>query len=354
MHSEQNKCQVSLEYVKNIINFVEPNVQRNINEKHVQSIVNDQKHEYNKWKTFSILQAISVGNVANDKVYILDGNHRIRAFRILHEEGFPIMDIQIPLVVHNLFDETELIYYYNKINQNMPIHPIELQENFADFGKIFIENITKTFDVYLKYDTKNPRCPHMSMQELKKNFSGRDIGAKLKLNNNDIKTFWNTIIDFNSYVKDNIKSHNQLCAMMKKRIVDCENKCQKFHCKTPCYLGVWRKFEWLDFCLNSVLNGVQFQDMDLSCEKLLRKQIPYIVREQVWKKVNVTMVDIGICFTCNNDLYFRDMECGHIIAHALGGIDNVDNLMPICKTCNKDMGIMNLFEYKGMIEKMSN
>ncbi len=40
------------------------------------------------------------------------------------------------------------------------------------------------------------------------------------------------------------------------------------------------------------------------------------------------------------------MECGHIVAHALGGEITFNNLQPTCKTCNRDMGVMNLNEYK--------
>jgi len=28
--------------------------------------------------------------------------------------------------------------------------------------------------------------------------------------------------------------------------------------------------------------------------------------------------------------------CGHIVAHVLGGKSDIDNLMPICRACNRD------------------
>ena len=40
------------------------------------------------------------------------------------------------------------------------------------------------------------------------------------------------------------------------------------------------------------------------------------------------------------------MECGHIVAHALGGKATYDNMMPVCKNCNLKMGTMNLGEYR--------
>jgi len=54
----------------------------------------------------------------------------------------------------------------------------------------------------------------------------------------------------------------------------------------------------------------------------------------------------GKCYVCDKKIDFRDMECGHIVAHALGGEITFNNLQPTCKTCNRDMGVMNLNEYK--------
>ena len=57
----------------------------------------------------------------------------------------------------------------------------------------------------------------------------------------------------------------------------------------------------------------------------------------------------GKCYVCENILDYDNMECSHVIAHALGGDISLDNLQPCCKSCNRDMGIMNLYEYKNLI-----
>lgn len=348
------KSTVTLKAIRDIVDLPIPNIQRNLNEKHVKSIVADQIHEYEKWRCFSILQAITTVNVRNDKEYIIDGSHRLASFKELNKLGYTdIMSVQIPVVTYDILDQYEMTYYFNKVNTNMPIHLLELQEDFADYGKILIEKMTETFGIYLKHDNKNSRCPHINMNEFKKNIAGRNIGEKLKAKCSNINEFWQKILDLNKYVKDNIKAENQLCQMMRRRITDCEVKGEKFHSKKICYLGVYRKFEWLDICMEALLENKDFNEIDLSCEKNTRVPIPIVIREQVWKKVNVTQSDMGICYTCSNDLYFREMECGHIKARALGGEDTVDNLMPVCKCCNKDMGIMCLESYKGMIEKMT-
>jgi hypothetical protein len=39
-------------------------------------------------------------------------------------------------------------------------------------------------------------------------------------------------------------------------------------------------------------------------------------------------------------------ECGHVISEKNGGNVTLDNLRPICSSCNKSMGVMNLEEFK--------
>jgi 5-methylcytosine-specific restriction endonuclease McrA len=61
---------------------------------------------------------------------------------------------------------------------------------------------------------------------------------------------------------------------------------------------------------------------------------------------------VGACYTCGTELRFRDMECGHVVAHALGGSTELANLMAVCRTCNRDMGIRNLEAYRRRICEM--
>jgi 5-methylcytosine-specific restriction endonuclease McrA len=41
-----------------------------------------------------------------------------------------------------------------------------------------------------------------------------------------------------------------------------------------------------------------------------------------------------------------EFDAGHIIAVTNGGSDNLDNLAPVCGTCNKSMGTQNLQDFK--------
>jgi 5-methylcytosine-specific restriction endonuclease McrA len=121
-----------------------------------------------------------------------------------------------------------------------------------------------------------------------------------------------------------------------------------------CYLGVFKNYEWLDLALHALINSLDisnigmrfFQDVLVKND---RKTIPYELKKRVWHKYNNNDMS-GKCYVCDKKLDIKDMECGHIIAHALGGEMTLNNLQPTCKTCNRDMGVMNLNEYKQLFK----
>ncbi len=73
-----------------------------------------------------------------------------------------------------------------------------------------------------------------------------------------------------------------------------------------------------------------------------RKQnIPHAIRWQVWLNYAGEHFQAK-CSTpwCRNIIKVYDFQAGHIQAEANGGATNVDNLIPICATCNHSMGTM--------------
>ena len=81
-------------------------------------------------------------------------------------------------------------------------------------------------------------------------------------------------------------------------------------------------------------------------EKKTRKSIPKAVKDKVWDICIGKEKGIGPCYCCSSDIDSKKFDCGHIISVANGGGDTIDNLKPICPTCNKSMGTENLEEFK--------
>lgn len=96
----------------------------------------------------------------------------------------------------------------------------------------------------------------------------------------------------------------------------------------------------MDFGLNS-FEPTYYQDKSGE-----RKSIPKAVKMDLWNKYFGRNKAIGKCFVCKKEIHMQQFEAGHVVPASRGGNDKVSNLRPICFSCNRSMGSMNLYEYK--------
>jgi hypothetical protein len=86
--------------------------------------------------------------------------------------------------------------------------------------------------------------------------------------------------------------------------------------------------------------------------KYKKKSIPKSLRIKVWNTYVGENVGKIKCLCCNTiDITQSIFECGHIIAEAKGGETSLENLRPICSTCNKSMKTINMNDYIKIINK---
>lgn len=111
----------------------------------------------------------------------------------------------------------------------------------------------------------------------------------------------------------------------------------KFHPRT-----LWEKIK--DIC--EVISEDEKKIVDITIIEQKKRRLPPIkIRNNVWKKAFGENTE-GICVCCKERIHITSWDCSHIIAFKLGGLDSEDNLLPACKSCNRSMGIENLFDFK--------
>ena len=68
-------------------------------------------------------------------------------------------------------------------------------------------------------------------------------------------------------------------------------------------------------------------------------KIPLALKQNVWLKTNGQNFECK-CYVkwCLNKITPFTFEAGHNVPFSKGGLTNIDNLFPICSTCNKSMG----------------
>jgi 5-methylcytosine-specific restriction endonuclease McrA len=83
-----------------------------------------------------------------------------------------------------------------------------------------------------------------------------------------------------------------------------------------------------------------------SLKTTTRKNIPKPLKNKLWKQYFDNCIK-GNCYCCKEEIdALGNWEAGHILAAALGGPDTIENLRPICSTCNKSMGTTHMDEFK--------
>ncbi len=71
--------------------------------------------------------------------------------------------------------------------------------------------------------------------------------------------------------------------------------------------------------------------------------IPLPLKRKVWSKWIGDKKGMSKCLCCKlTDISQMSFHCGHIISRNNGGDLNVNNLKPICQSCNSSMGSINM------------
>lgn len=349
MDIQNLKTNVIMQPIYSVLLYQPANVQRLLSEDYIDYIIEDQEKEYKKNKQFSILQSITCGDL-NDKRYILDGQHRIEAFKRLQNLGYQL-DQYIPLIVYKTDSYEELREYYVRINQNHPINPLELSEIWFNYGKELCTLLNNEYKVYIKNTSKSCNCPYINIAELITYIKERHVFERIQTYttpNTIVNVLFEKIIEFNKYLNYNYVNiiAYQLSSDHKQRFVKCYEK----NNDNPCFLGVWRRFEWIEIIIYLIVKRIRVNEINLDQFSNVRKKIPLILKNNVWKKRNGNSME-GKCYVCDEMLCYENMECGHIVPHVQKGEITLDNLEPICKMCNRDMGAMNLNDYKQLYKK---
>jgi hypothetical protein len=77
-----------------------------------------------------------------------------------------------------------------------------------------------------------------------------------------------------------------------------------------------------------------------------KKSIPLSLKALVWNKYIGEEKGIGYCQCCRKNVIKQiSFHCGHIISERNGGSTTLNNLIPLCQTCNLSMGRQNMNEF---------
>ena len=215
------------------------------------------------------------------------------------------------------------------------ITKIEPPESANNFNALIKDDIFTKNDILTKenilikeplVNTNNYICVHCDkiftrLDSLKKHVNGR---CKLQKNNNEfekLKENMEIIINNNLNLEKEIVNLKKEIVELKNINIDNNNK-------------VVEKNQ-----INNENNSHEFKG------QTKRKNIPQTLRYAVWEKY-FGKKNEDKCLCCKNTtIAITNFDCGHIVSNKAGGKIHIDNLKPICKTCNSSMGTTNMNEF---------
>ena len=327
---EKNKNRkVSFIKIDDLISFdiCIPDLQRLKNNEKIKEIVDIQDLFYKKNSRFNFQGTLNIHCcLKNGKNYLIDGQHRYFSIKELVEKHKYIDErILVELVLIN--DLEDLKENYKMINKNT-ILP-ELPDNL---DKKPIEELCDY--IYYKYpDFWSNSCRPMRPKLYHNHFIEALGYLSSKLNELDNKEItFDELKDIimkknEDIMKSDFKFLNKL--KTKEKMIQ---KCKEYNF----YLGLYLH-KSTDYCYMWIK-----EILDEKKKKYEKKTIPKKLREQVWDKY-IGNIKNSICLCCkSNVIKVNDFHCGHIIAEKNEGKTIIDNLRPICKSCNSSMGTRNL------------
>ena len=85
---------------------------------------------------------------------------------------------------------------------------------------------------------------------------------------------------------------------------------------------------------------------DRNLKKYNKEKIPKGIRKAVWNiYIGRDQINAECYVGCAGLISMDNFQCGHIQAESKGGDTDIDNLRPICDTCNQSMGTENMLDY---------
>ena len=85
-----------------------------------------------------------------------------------------------------------------------------------------------------------------------------------------------------------------------------------------------------------------------------KKYIPKALKIAIWNKYIGEEIGKVKCLCCEiTDITQLKFHTGHVIAEKNGGDTSIENLRPICESCNKSMNTTNMYNFKQLLMPQS-
>lgn len=322
-HSIEDKLDFEFDKIKKLvsINVKQPPFQRTIVPERVEELKQIFKTDFNPIVPLYIC-------ILNDTYYIIDGQHRYEVYKTMTDHS----NDKVPCCYIRVETMKEVEDCFFTINDRLPLNdmwlqPCEIKQIIIDTYMYFENNYPEMFRFKKKRSV--PR-PYIDKEIFKQKIS-EIFTEEHNLHINTSKDLINLLlileeqysrIDPDQFPAIEGTDNNKLITKLR-------NREQHLH------FGLV-KHDWK----SHLIYGIK-ENMNGSQKTLPRSQIL-----KCWENAygNCSRAK---CYVCDiHQITLFNCHLGHIQAKARGGETTIENIIPICASCNHEMRTMNLEDYK--------
>lgn len=329
--------------------------QRLENKEHVDLIYEHLSEYYKKHQEIFLPGVISLSKIIEDdenkedeeeniklkKMVILDGQHRTGALFKLSKEFPVILENKIRIDLYHVKNQDEAIEIYNIINTSKKVELYTGNKEPIIFRTIQ-QYFMNRFGKFCK-TSENPRGLNINVDLICRKMQGYNMVNKFNMTEDSVRDWIEYIKELNKFYSE--QSDQTLLSYGIKNNLIKEARNESF------YLGMFRNYEWIERLLERPSTSFEDQ-VHLVVEKefKLRQRISRTLRNEVWRKRCNDKIN-GECYCCSEEISITNFDCGHIVSVKDGGSNDLENLEPVCRSCNLHMGTMNMISYKKLFNK---
>jgi len=326
------ETRVSFDRISNdpkILNIQKPVEQGSLNDDKVNEMID----EYQVYPTYLRFKNKIVIGDYNNTWYIIDGQHRVEMVRKLYEQNNELVD-DLLFCWYKCTDETCLRYLFNSINKDSNKNQFYIQQ--GELEQIKINEFMKYLKLYYAYSFATRKTEKGYIKTIEE---VRDELIQIHFFDNDLtykELFDNFIEKNNEFYEINRYEINKQMNMSSFYTSEIKHIDRKiiFSLKKNNFI------KWLQDPINIEPNH-RF--------KKGRKKITRDIKLACWVKEFNNEIQ-GCCPVKNcsiilNKNKIKEWAGGHIISDNNGGENIVDNLRPICHSCNASMNSTNWEDY---------
>ncbi len=243
------------------------------------------------------------------KYYILDGQHRYRAYNKFFE-GIN-HDFNVLVCFYQCETKEDYRNIFRELNDNFISTDLIIDETEMEKSENLKEYIRDKYSEFLS-NSERPKAPNVNLNSM--------VSAFIKKYPNKSTIEMIDIFErLNSKLKEDMPIND----------VDYNKKVIDKRAKNNLYYGY-------------IIHKEKSGEMHNKCG---RKSLPQSLRLVLWNRSFLNS-PVGSCYVCGSEIQYINFHAAHKIAVANGGGDNLTNLECSCPSCNLTMGTMNLEDFK--------